>query len=138
MAIFVPFHATIILTVGNCLFLIDFVSDIEDHLKKMDTDYVPIKYGHRTADEEMKLRNRLSNIIRFHSESIKLKATFRVEFISIFHNIFPYFLLFSFVNRFTHLNSEYLFFYLACNAMNLCGLALTLNAVGLENKKDNT
>lgn len=63
------FFASAIITIGNCLFLIDFVSDIEVHLKEMNSDYVRMKYDRRIVGEDVKLRRRISNVIKLNSIS---------------------------------------------------------------------
>lgn len=126
-ATFGLFLANAILTFGNCLYLSDFISDIEDHSKQMNNDYIRMIHTRKTIKAEMELRNKLYNIIKFHSKSIQYDA-FHVE-IPKNYWFFSYFLYLSFANRFTDINKRFLFFYLACNAVTICVLALTLNAV---------
>ena len=67
------FVSVLILVVGFCIFVTAFVADIEESLRQLNSDVIAA-HGNKkiTKREKVKMKKKLFDIIKFHSESIGL------------------------------------------------------------------
>lgn len=67
----------LILIVGFCVFVTAFVSDIEESLRQLNSDVIAAhEMKNLTKREQLKMKEKLFDIIAFHSESIRLTKRF--------------------------------------------------------------
>lgn len=68
--IIIEAYATVmILTIGFCLAVADFVSDLEENLRQLNEDLIGLEDKELTANEHIKLTKKLSEIIEFNIEA---------------------------------------------------------------------
>lgn len=67
---------TLILIVGFCMFAVEFVHDIEENLKQLDDYLLNSNKRELTKKERVNVKNRLINVMTFHSEAKELSIVF--------------------------------------------------------------
>lgn len=63
------YACAMIVTIGFCLFVSAFVSDIEEKLRQFNEDVVALEGKKVTAKEHIMLTTKFSEIIEFHAEA---------------------------------------------------------------------
>lgn len=116
------FICTLLLTIGFCLFIIDFISDVEENLHQFNDHFLRAPYPNR-----VEMKSKLLAIIRFHSKAKELRFEKQIStrklfciFFLIWLNSFVssfFFSLFSchrlrFANEFSTTNTGIIFVYL--------------------------
>lgn len=66
------FTCTLILIVGFCLSVTDFVLDIEEHLRRLNENIAGDENKNLTVKQQIEIRKNIFDIIKFHSEAKKL------------------------------------------------------------------
>lgn len=64
------------LTIGFCLLISEFASDIEEKLRQINQDVVIMNDKNPTIDEKFNLTMKLYGIIQFHIEARELSVIF--------------------------------------------------------------
>lgn len=62
---------TLIIIIGLCSFVTDFVSDLEQDLRDLNSDLIGIKNGIFPTADRIKIKTKLIDVIKFHSEAIE-------------------------------------------------------------------
>lgn len=76
------FIYTLILAIGFCLFLEDFISDIEENLRELNDDLHRTLDNVSNIDQHFEMKIKLFDIIEFHSEAKQLSVQFSGIFIT--------------------------------------------------------
>lgn len=69
------FTFTLTLTGGLCLFVIDFISDLESNLNDLSENLtIAARKTPLTSEQQNEIRRKLHSIIQFHSEARELRV----------------------------------------------------------------
>ena len=75
--------SVVVLTIGFCMLIADFASDIKEKLRQFNR--ILISSDELTTDDRIVLKKRLSEFIEFHSEARELSAKFNSKQIFLSH-----------------------------------------------------
>lgn len=149
------FIYTLLLPIGFCLFLEDFISDIEENLHQLSDDLHRIGENLSNIEQKIEIKMKFFDIMEFHSEARQLSVQFLGSSIpshkhflaKLFENrsylppsqpfkrFKTYFSLplnipiFRFANQFSNINSGIIFVYLLYFLISFCSAILQINIV---------
>lgn len=69
------FLCVLIITIGFCWFISDFIADIEEHLRQLNEDLPLINTSRNMTEAHhlVRMMQNLANVIRFHGEAKELR-----------------------------------------------------------------
>lgn len=122
----VVFAITLGLNYGICCFLTDFILDLEENLRQLDTKAKHYKKLSPTKLIEMKTN--FIDVIQFYGDSRELSYQIKT---SLTNQILIKTVFFRFMSRFSDINGTVIFAYMIFSVVSFCSLYLQIDAVSV-------